>query len=134
VSAGGGSASGGRGGYITNNMKYKLTKSTDIPKKEKFGIDLDIYPNVGGAGVVLVSVESGHNQEFYDKQSTFTYIILEGGGTFFLDDEAVKVAQGDVISIEPDTRIYYKGKMKMVLITTPAWKPENEVETKSSIW
>jgi mannose-6-phosphate isomerase-like protein (cupin superfamily) len=117
-----------------NGMSYKLTKSVDVPKKEKFGIRLDVFPNVGGAGIVSVSVEIGYNQEFYDKQSTFTYIILEGNGTFFLDDETVEVAKGDVLSIEPNTRIYYKGKLKMILITTPAWKPENEVETRSTIW
>ncbi len=119
---------------MLKNMKYKLTKSTDIPKKEKFGIELDVYPGVDGSGIVSVSTETGHNQEFYDRQSTFTYIILEGSGTFFLDDEAVEVAKGDMLSISPNTRIYYKGKLKMVLVTTPAWKPENEVETRSSIW
>ena len=53
---------------------------------------------------------------------------------FFLDDETVEVDKGDILSIEPNTRIYYKGKLKMILITTPAWKPENEVETRHSIW
>lgn len=115
-------------------MKYKLTQSSNIPKQEKFGINLDIYPSVNDCGVVLVFTEKGHNQEFYDLQSTFTYIILEGHGTFFLDDEAVEVTKGDSISIYPKTKIYYKGNLKMVLITTPAWKPENEVETRSFIW
>jgi mannose-6-phosphate isomerase-like protein (cupin superfamily) len=115
-------------------MKYTLTKSDDIPKKEKHGINLEIYPNVGGAGVVYVSTETGHNQEFYDQQSTFTYIVLEGKGKFYLDDEEVEANPGDIISIEPNTRIYYKGKLRMILLTTPAWKPENEVETKPSIW
>jgi len=119
---------------MLNNMKYKLTKSTDVPKKEKFGINLDVYPNIDDIGIVSASTETGHNQEFYDKQSTFTYIILDGRGTFFLNDEAVEIVKGDVLSIEPNTRIYYKGKFKMILITTPAWNPENEVETKSSIW
>ncbi len=26
-------------------MRYTLTKASNIPKKEKFGINLDIYPN-----------------------------------------------------------------------------------------
>ena len=115
-------------------MKYRLTKSGDVPKKEKHGISLEVYPNIGDAGVVLVHTESGHNQEFFDRQSKFTYIILEGSGTFYLDDEAVEVSSGDVLSIDPNIKIYYKGKFKMILITTPAWKSENEVETKSSIW
>ena len=115
-------------------MKYKLTKSQDIPKKEKHGIKLDVFPNNHDSGIVLVNTESGHNQEFYDKQSIFTYIVLEGTGIFFLDGEPIEVSSGDVLSIQPNTRVYYKGKLKMILITNPAWKAENEVETKSSIW
>lgn len=115
-------------------MKYTLTKAANVPKKEKFGINLEIYPSIENSGVVSVSTEVGHNQEFYDLKSTFTYIILDGDGTFFLNDEEVNIAKGDVLSIPPKTRIYYKGKLKMILITTPAWKPENEVETRPSIW
>ena len=115
-------------------MKYKLIKSVDILKVEKFGINLDVYPSIGDCGIVTVNTEEGHNQEFYDRKSTFTYIILEGSGVFFLDDEPVNVSKGEVISIQPNTRIYYKGKLKMVLITNPAWRPENEVETRTSIW
>lgn len=115
-------------------MKYQLTKSAHIPKKDKFGIHLDVYPSINDCGFVIVETDTGHNQEFYDKQSTFTYIILQGPGTFYLDDEPVEVNQGDVLAIQPHTRIYYKGKLRMALITNPAWKPENEVETKPSIW
>lgn len=115
-------------------MKYDLIKSADIPKKEKFGIHLDVFPHIGESGIVLVHTETGHNQEFYDKESTFIYIILEGQGAFYLDDEEIEVSEGDVLSIQPMTRIYYKGKLKMILVTTPAWKAENEVETRSSIW
>jgi mannose-6-phosphate isomerase-like protein (cupin superfamily) len=115
-------------------MKYKLTKSEDVQKKNKFSINLDVYPNIDDCGIVVVNTEEGHNQEFYDIQSTFTYIVLEGNGTFFLDDEPINVDKGDIISVQPNTRIYYKGKLKMVLITNPAWRPENEVETKASIW
>jgi len=115
-------------------MKYKLIKKEDIGKKGKFGANLDVYPNVNDCGIVLVSTETGHNEEFSNLKSTFTYVILDGEGSFFLDDEEVKVEKGNMISIEPNTRIYYKGKLKMVLITNPAWKQENEVETRASIW
>ncbi len=115
-------------------MKYTLIKSVDVPRKEKFGINLEVFPSINNCGVVLVETEEGHNQEFYDKESTFAYIVLEGEGTFFLDDEPVPVVKGDAIYINPNTRIYYKGKLKMVLITMPAWKAENEVETRATIW
>ncbi len=115
-------------------MKYKLTKSLEILKKEKCGIKLDIYPDIEKSGIVRVKTKKGHNQEFYDKKSVFTYIILEGSGSFFLDDKEVKVEKGDVLSIEPKTRIYYKGELDMMEITTPPFHPGNEVETRASIW
>ena len=115
-------------------MNYQLIKSSEIFKKEKSGIKLGVYPAMGNCGVVVVETETGHNQEFYHKVSTFHYIVLDGAGRFFLNDEEVKVSQGDCISIEPHTRIYYKGTMKMILITTPPWEAAHEVETKPTIW
>jgi len=115
-------------------MKYKLTKNSDIEKKGKFGASLYVYPNVNDCGIVLVSTETGHNEEFSNLKSTFTYVVLDGSGSFFLDDEEIKVEKGNMISIEPNTRIYYKGTLKMVLITNPAWKAKNEVETKAKVW
>jgi len=115
-------------------MKYKLTKNNEVVIKNKFGINLEVYPNIDNCGIVLITSETGHNEEFYNKVSNFTYIILEGEGIFVLDDEEVIVEKGNMISIEPNTRIYYKGKLKMILIAAPAWKQENEIETKNPIW
>ncbi len=115
-------------------MPYKLTKNTDVPKADKFGISLSVYPDIGDCGFVLVETQTGHNQEFYDIGSTYHYIVLEGSGSFFLDDEEVPVEKGDHVSALPNTRIYYQGKMKLVLITNPAWKAENEIETKPTVW
>jgi len=115
-------------------MNYKLTKNKDIEKKEKVGINFDVFPNIGDCGVVIENTEEGHSSEFYNIKSTFNYIILEGNGSFFLDEEEVIVSKGDFLSILPNTRIYFKGKLKMILITNPAWKKEDEVETRASIW
>jgi len=115
-------------------MNYELIRHQDIPKKEKFGISLDVYPRIGGSGFVVVETETGHNQEFYDIQSTFSYIVLEGKGSFFLNSQEVPVEKGDFLSVPPKTTIYYKGKMRLALITNPAWKAENEVETRAKIW
>ncbi|MBL1434358.1 cupin domain-containing protein [Candidatus Wolfebacteria bacterium] len=116
-------------------MEFILEKAGDIKKIKKHGIDLEIYSDINDhCGVVLVSTEEGHNQEFYDKVSTFTYIVLEGNGTYVLADKEVHVSKGDLISIPPNTRFYYKGKMRLVLITTPAFQAGNEVETQSRVW
>ncbi len=114
-------------------MPHILTKSADIPKKEKLGIRLDVLPNIGNVGVVVAETENGHNQEF-KHTSSFHYFILDGAGTFVLDDEEVPVAKGDLLTIAPGTRIYYKGRMRLLLVTDPAWTEAGETETKSSIW
>lgn len=115
-------------------MVYTRTSIHDIPQIDKHGIHLGVYPRIGDSGVVLVETKEGHRQEFYHKTSTFNYIVLEGTGRFFLNDEEVPVQKGDMLSVEPNTRIYYKGAMKLVLITNPAWTEEGEVEVRAKIW
>jgi mannose-6-phosphate isomerase-like protein (cupin superfamily) len=80
---------------------------------------------VPSANVVHVDVKEGHFQEFMHN-STFMYYIIEGKGTFFLNDEPVEVSATDLIVIPPDTRIHYFGTMKMVLVVTPAFNEKNE--------
>jgi mannose-6-phosphate isomerase-like protein (cupin superfamily) len=107
-------------------MKYKYTAS-DARQFNKHGIDLTVYgQDVPLANVVHVSVKHGHFQEFYDVESTFTYYIVIGQGTFYLDGEAVEAKATDLIVIPPNTRIYYFGAMEMVLTVSPAFKEENE--------
>jgi mannose-6-phosphate isomerase-like protein (cupin superfamily) len=119
---------------LHNHMNYKIVKKGEISDKKMFGVNFSVYPNVGDCSVVLENTEIGHNQEFYNTKSTFTYIILEGSGSFFLNDEEVKVSIGDILSILPNTRIYFKGKLKMILLASPKWQEQNEVESRNNIW
>ncbi len=107
-------------------MKYRYT-AKDARKFNKHGIDLTIYcQNVPQANVVHVSVQEGHFQEFYDIESTYTYYIEKGQGTFFLNGEAVEAKATDLIVIPPNTKIYYFGKMELVLTVSPAFNEKNE--------
>lgn len=106
--------------------QYKYT-TKDANTFNKHGIDITVF-NEGtpGANVVSISVEKGHFQEFYDIKSHFTYYIVEGEGTFVLNDERVKVKATDLLVIPPKTHIHYFGKMKMVLTVSPAFNEDNE--------
>lgn len=97
----------------------------------KHGINLWVY-KVGRkeAGVAYVEVKKGHFQEFYDKKSTFIYYVIAGAGTFYLDEKAIPARATDLVIAPPKTKIYYFGKMKMLLTTVPAWKAENEVHVR----
>lgn len=97
----------------------------------KHGINLWVYPvNRKEAGLVYVKVKEGHFQEFYDKKSTFFYYIIKGKGIFYLNRRPIKAKTADILAIPPRTKIYYFGNMEMILVTTPAWQPENEVHVR----
>jgi mannose-6-phosphate isomerase-like protein (cupin superfamily) len=108
----------------------KLTKKqTRIASKH--GINLRIYPvKRKEAGVVYVQTKKGHFQEFYDKKSTFLYYVIHGRGVFYLNGKATRVKATDLIAAPPKTRIYYLGKLEMILVTVPAWQPKNEVHVR----
>jgi len=108
----------------------KTTKQ-EAEIKSKFGIDLWVYKTDSEkAGFVYIEVAQGHLEEFYNKVSTFIYYVLEGEGSFFLDGVETPVKATDLIVISPGTKIYYLGKMKLNLITVPAWALENEVHVR----
>jgi mannose-6-phosphate isomerase-like protein (cupin superfamily) len=107
-------------------MQYKYTVK-EARQFNKHGIDLTIYgQKVPEANVVHVSVKKGHFQVFYDTKSTYTYYIIKGKGTFYLNDEEVKAEATDLVVIPPKTRIYYFGTMEMVLTVSPAFDEKNE--------
>jgi len=106
--------------------RYRYT-AEDADRFTKHGIDLTVYgQNVPSATVVHVSVPKGHFQEFYDVVSTYTYYIVDGHGTFYLNDEPVVVQATDIVVAPPHTRIHYFGTMDMVLTVSPAFDERNE--------
>jgi mannose-6-phosphate isomerase-like protein (cupin superfamily) len=105
-------------------MKFSLSKAKT---KNKHGIKLHVYTKkVPQASVCLVEVAGGHYQEFYDDTSTFMYYIMKGKGNFFLNGKKTRVKATDVLVIPPKTKIYYLGKMKMLLVNAPEWRYEHE--------
>lgn len=106
---------------------YKLLKYEDTTIFEKNGVNFTGYDKISDdISIVIEKVEEGHFEEFIHNKSTFTYIFLEGYGTFYLDGEAVEVKKGDILSINPGTKIYFFGSLKQILITTPAYDPKYE--------
>lgn len=109
----------------------KYVYSEDESKHiSKHGIELKVYgPLNDDIDFKRVSVEEGHFEEF-KSTSWFIYYILKGNGIFVLNDEHVAVKEGDIVSIPPNTRIHYFGKLEFTLIVTPPWKAENEVHIR----
>ncbi len=74
----------------------------------------------------IIETETGHETKIIEKECTFSYFILDGEGSFEIDDKIEKCEKGDLVLIPNNTPFIYKGKMKLLLVTVPAWSPEQE--------
>lgn len=96
---------------------------------KKSGVELWEYVGDGDldqADVLYIEVDGGHNEEFYHDESAFIYYVLDGEGTFYLDGDETPVSETDVVAIPPETKIYYTGKMNLLLVTAPEYQAEHE--------
>ena len=111
-------------------MKFTRSKAF---KKSVHGIKLNDYTSykkVPQANTCFISCDKGHFQEFYDKKSTFIYYIIEGHGIFYLNGKPINVKSTNLVVVKPKTKLYYLGKMKMLLTVVPAWQAKNEVHVR----
>ncbi len=112
------------------DKKFVYTRK-DANIFSKVGIDLAVYPTVSEySNSVYIEVEKGHYEEFYNKKSWFVYYVIEGKGSFFIDEKEYKVKSTDMVSIPPMHKIYYKGKMKLLLTVTPPYNENDEVHVR----
>jgi mannose-6-phosphate isomerase-like protein (cupin superfamily) len=106
--------------------KYKFSYK-DTKKFIKYGVNISSYGiNNKDANVIYEEVEEGHFEEFLHTKSTFMWFIISGEGIFIINDEKIPVNSKDIIVLPPNNRVHYFGKMKMILLTVPAFKPEFE--------
>lgn len=109
-------------------MKYIFNKN-EANHFKKSGVEMWVYSNkedCGQAGFVYQEVNGNHEDEFVNNKSAFLYYIIEGKGEFIIEDKEYTVKESDVIIIPPGTRFYYRGKMKQLLSTAPAWEEKHE--------
>lgn len=106
-------------------MTY-VHKFSDMNTIQKFGVDITLYPGSPEAGIVYEETEKGHFEEWSSDASTYHWFIIEGTGTFVIDDEKFEVQAKDLIVVPPKKRIHYFGNLKMVLITAPPYDETNE--------
>jgi len=110
-------------------MKY-VYPGSGATTINKYGVDITLFGANAPSTIVYEEVEVGHLQEWYSDVSTYQWFIIEGQGTFVINDEKHAAGAGDLVVVPPKNRIHYFGKMKMVLITTPEYNEENEHEVR----
>jgi predicted house-cleaning noncanonical NTP pyrophosphatase (MazG superfamily)/quercetin dioxygenase-like cupin family protein len=96
---------------------------------EKHGVRMRIYTTKGNspnAAVLYQVTETGHSEEFVHEKSDFLYYILEGGGTWIVEDQEFEVRAGDVVVVPAGKRFWFRGDLKQICITAPAWEERYE--------
>jgi len=78
------------------------------------------------ASVAYQETDQGHSQEFRHDKSAFIFYIIEGSGTWVIDGQEHPVEATDVVIVPPGKSFYYRGNLKQVCITAPAWEEEHE--------
>lgn len=111
-------------------MKYVFHEPDQV-SFDKVGIKGKIFPTTDLTDViefVLVDTDRGHETKIIEKESIFAYYVLEGEGFFEIDSEKEECKKGDLIVIPTGKKFVYKGKLKLLLINTPRWTEEQELE------
>ncbi|MGB9937219.1 MAG: cupin domain-containing protein [Methanobacterium sp.] len=106
-----------------------IFKSQNTINIKKHDVKMHIYntkEECSDAAVVYQETEIGHSEEFYHEKSAFIYYILEGKGTWIIEDKEHKVEAKDVVIVPPGKKFYFKGQLKQICITTPAWDEKYE--------
>ncbi len=78
------------------------------------------------SGICIIETDKGHETTIIEHKCDFIYYILEGSGHFEINGQRENFTQGDLVIVPADSKFTYKGTCKMLLITTPAFFPEQE--------
>lgn len=111
------------------DFKRVVFRSENAEVIEKHGIRMRIYTtkaDCSNAAVLYQETETGHSEEFMHKRSDFIYYVLEGRGTWVVEDKEFEVRAGDVVIVPAGKRFWFKGRLKQICVTAPAWEERYE--------
>jgi Mannose-6-phosphate isomerase len=96
---------------------------------EKRGVKMRIYTTKTeseNAAVLYQETQKGHTEEFLHEKSDFIYYILEGSGVWIVEDREFEARAGDVVVVPAGKRFWFRGNLKQVCVTAPAWEEKFE--------
>lgn len=122
-----GSNSRARNYYKVVRMKFKLEEAYRFGWRGLKGWAYNSKEDFERASAAYFEVDGSHGK-CKTRKSDRVYLVLEGEGEFIIDGKTIEVEQTDVIIVPKKTPYDYKGKMKLFLVHTPAYEPEDDVK------
>lgn len=96
---------------------------------EKHGVCMRIYTTKAdcpNAAVLFQETDTGHAEEFIHEKSDFLYYVLEGSGTWVIEGREFKARAGDVVVVPAGKKFWFRGNLRQVCVTAPAWEEKYE--------
>lgn len=110
-------------------MRTHILKKPENFSFEKVGIKGKKFPVIevtSRTGICQIETEKGHDTTIIEHKCDFIYYIIEGEGYFEINGQKENFIKEDLVVIPAGSKFTYKGKARMLLITTPAFYPEQE--------
>lgn len=117
------------------SMKYKkkLPKEPSFKQQGLNGYNYNLESE--GISITIEDCFKGHDKYHTNVYSSKIYYVLEGIGEFKIANKRYQVKKDDCIEIPPNTEFVFAGKMKLLLIMQPAFRPQDGMEGKENdIW
>ncbi len=108
------------------NQSSKKIRLSDTDGFQREGFDGHVYvPSDAGTGfnVLSVDVHGSHPRKRMMGDTTRTYYVIDGTGSFTLGDDTSEVSSGDLFVIPPDGEYEYSGQMRLLEVNV---SPNNE--------
>ncbi|HOT43902.1 MAG TPA: cupin [Spirochaetota bacterium] len=104
-----------------------ICKKSNFFYLEKHGVSMRLYNDLTDcphAAVAYQETAAGRAEESYHEKSAFIYYNIEGSDTWIIEDVEYPVDKDDVVIVPPGKRFYFKGNLKQLCITVPAWEEQ----------
>ncbi|MGH4015017.1 MAG: hypothetical protein ACRDSL_14085 [Pseudonocardiaceae bacterium] len=89
---------------------------------------------VARSAYLILSIEGALDRVLKQTECDFVYYVTRGSGTFRIAGEEEDVSLGDLVVVPAGTAFTYRGDMTLLLIATPPWSEEQEVDLGASGW
>lgn len=99
-------------------------------------IDFDRFGHTGKffgthsdmTGHLIIETVGGYQKSLIQHECEYSYYVIDGSGKFIANGQSYPCAEGDLIVIPPGNVFTFEGNLKMLLINTPTYTPEQNEE------
>ena len=85
-----------------------------------------------GISLTVEDCFKGHDKYHTNTYSSKIYYVLDGEGKFKIKGTIYEVKKDDCIEIPPNTKFVFAGKMKLLLIMNPAFRPQDGIDSEDN--